>query len=329
MITDRVPLAGKDAYLQKDGKVNLAMTGFGTSPKIPTGKQLEVRSLSLYGEGEDLFDLLARKQDDPWLQLTITKEMFPNLFADPFRNRVHTIGGADDLRRGDTDAMRTMEYQGIPTLVSLGAKECRWSSAAYRLPEPISICRVAWHLALSTRTAPDVFQYGLKLEVWSPSQDPDDVHGEVVPITPDEATPSTAPRNVEVYLKKKVAAFRILFTATVKHDTTMQEFHVALGTTESIGCPLLQMVNILEPRSSQFDFASLNELLIQSSQYDLFDKSKPVRFAASVPLGATVTEGEAVSLKVNAKRLKRLEARLDAEVLWRPPTHPQSAGETS
>jgi hypothetical protein len=65
---------------------------------------------------------------------------------------------------------------------------------------------------------------------------------------------------------------------------------------------------------------SLQELVNQSTSYQLLDPSGPVRrMTARVHYPAVLTEGEEVSLTVQSGKVRRCEARLDGIVRQRPP----------
>lgn len=101
MIIDRMPLAGRAAYLGDGDSINLAAAAdqSGRTDEILEGQSYEIAGLSLYLEGDDLLALYAR-DDKPLIQVAVIKEMFPGLFADPNAHRVHTVAGFEDLRRG-------------------------------------------------------------------------------------------------------------------------------------------------------------------------------------------------------------------------------------
>src|SRR4051812_12955297 len=120
MIIDRISLAGLDAYLldsdpTKASDPNLASTPAnyqgnhtGVLKTFGEGRWLETNSLYIHLEAADLSPLFSR-QPQPLLRLNVNKEMFPRLYADPYKHRVHTVGGYEDLERGKSENVRVME----------------------------------------------------------------------------------------------------------------------------------------------------------------------------------------------------------------------------
>src|SRR5947209_5150840 len=124
MTIDQARLAGDAAYLRVPGNadVNLALPAgaaapVAVSPLLGEGMQFDVTSVDLLMEGPNLDSLLARRAA-PLVSLGIRKELFPGLFSDPYRHRVHTIAGYEDLQRGTHARVEVAEIDGYPTLVS-------------------------------------------------------------------------------------------------------------------------------------------------------------------------------------------------------------------
>lgn len=338
MIIDRARSAGADAYLHRPDdptSVNLAAPAPVTArtPDLPDGVLHDVTGLRLVVEGPDLGGLLARTADRPLLSVTVAKEMFPGLVADPFGHRVHTVAGFDDLQRGTAVACRALDVEGIPTLVSLGAGAVSWTSPVYPLPAPVAFGAASWDLAGSRLGADNDYAYSLALSVW-PDRDRTDEPPLTVPLA--EAAGPAALRSVAGLADLLVSdgapvpvgAFRIEFTATVTRDAALRVRHDRAGGPvlgESIGTPLLRGVHLLEPVPSCYDLASLSELLRHCSEYHLLDSpaGPATRLVALLDLPVRLTrtpEGsEYVQVAVLDGGLETVEVLVEATVHTRPP----------
>jgi len=226
MIIDRIQLAGLEAYFQVGaGGVNLG----GQNPltartkQLGRGKQLEISAIELLIEsGNDLTDLFNFNFDtqnnpptpDPLFSITLMKEMFPALFADPFRHRVHNISGFEDFKRGTMENAKVLDVEGIPTIVSIGTGICTWKSPLYPMPEPINLNHASWELAASTRTPPGNFKYSLKLATFDANQAPFLTFFLANNLDP------TKPRKAENCNLKDVGFYQIEFTADVTTTPT-------------------------------------------------------------------------------------------------------------
>ncbi|MCA8931916.1 MAG: hypothetical protein KDA49_05580 [Rhodospirillaceae bacterium] len=325
MIIDRMPLAGRAAYLGDGDSINLAAAAdqSGRTDEILEGQSYEIAGLSLYLEGDDLLALYAR-DDKPLIQVAVIKEMFPGLFADPNAHRVHTVAGFEDLRRGTRAGLRALEVDGIPTLVATGTGKSGWRSAIYRMPHAITLSDAAWDMAVSRLTPADTFTYSLSVEVWVSGQDIEAEPGTVVALTPPDAGPGQARLATGLTLPDgspvdKVIAYRVLLSAEVYHDTLLSERHVGLPSDEGLGCPLLRAVHLLEPTVSSLDFHSLHEIEAAGAQARLLDPPKFTRMIASLDVPATLNRKERMQIRVRKDAFKRAEAWLDGEVRLRPP----------
>ena len=142
MIIDKIQLAGLEAYFKDPnnyGQINLAGQVTSRTKPLGKGKQLEISAIELLIESDsDLTDLF-NFQSNPLFSITVMKEMFPALFADPFRHRVHNIGGFEDFKRGTLENAKAMDIDGIPTIVSMGTGICKWTSPLYPMPEPVTL----------------------------------------------------------------------------------------------------------------------------------------------------------------------------------------------
>lgn len=354
MIIDQMSLSGKEAYLvdfRDTENFNLARPSIssvpadkpwtGRSPVLKEGKVLEVSGIDLTivaGSGQNLLDQLPR-QREPRISVAVAKEMFPGLYKDPYRHRVHNVSGYEDFKRGNLTALRVMEVEGVPTLVSTGSASCRWISGIYKMPEEnadgtkgITIGAAAWNLATSKKTPADGFDYDLILRYWQNGQA--NVQEEFL-IGTDRNTPHQGKPDHDRFKDNlagkltNVTAYQIEFGADVNYDAYLREFHTGPQNAESLGRPLLQAVNILEEVAPAHDFYSLHELLLKSADYHLFEEQNgpPRRLTVSLDITATLSadeEGnyERLSLTVHpdyATILDYLSARLDARVYLRPP----------
>jgi hypothetical protein len=322
MIVDRSPLGGKEAYLQAGGSIELQAGGdanAGRSLELRDGMALELKGVHLQLEADDLEPLFAPAGfGTPLLELRVEKRLFQDIVADPYGHRTHTIGGFEDFRRGTLDNVEVLEVEGVPTLASV-ADDCRWLSPLYRMPPPegVELAAAAWDLAASHLVAEDAFTYGLGLHVTFVDGSTHTV--ELADGTPrsDRAKPRLGPSDDEPTIRK-VAAYQIDFRARVRHDLALAER--APGLTPR-GTPLLSAVNLLERVDSPYAFQSLHELTVAAADWALLGPpdAPPRRFVCSVVLPALLGRGEGVTLTVRPSAFARVEARLDATRLLRPP----------
>ncbi|RZK26270.1 MAG: hypothetical protein EOO43_03320 [Flavobacterium sp.] len=297
MITDRVQLAGLDAYFRDPatGKINLG----GITPTIRTaplnkGKQIEISGIQLLIEHQDLQSFFAypyNNNDDPvfapLFRFSVMKEMFPGLFADPFSHRIHNIAGYLDFSEGTLTNGRVMEVDGIPTIVSIGRDKCIWVSKEYVMPAPISINAVAWELATSKLTPPDSFHYKIKIaskdEAGAALPDIEIGRGTAQMLQAD------AKRAIDGLNNLNIKSFQVTFTAKVYEDSYLNERHLPT-INENLGRPLLRAINILEPVPSIYEINSLSELKNLCSDVHLFENPGPAinRLTATLDLSAVL-----------------------------------------
>jgi hypothetical protein len=344
MITDQVILAGSDAYLQPPdapGTVNLASSGTTTArtPDLDDGVQLDITALRLTIEAPNLAPLLSRTGgEERFLSITVMKELFPGLYADPYRNRVHTIAGFEDFTRGTFINCRAMEIDGQPVLVSTGTGQTRWTSPIYPTPTGTTFDAAAWDLAAARLPPADGFSYSLALAVWTgpgPSGAP------ATTLQLASGVDQAAIRCVEGLSSQftdeitgnrlAVRAFQLEFTADVQQDAALSERDRLwvgtgeLGMGESLGRPLLRAVHLLEPVKSCYDMAGLSELLRHCSDYTLFESTNGAmtHLSAALDLPVRLVRGsdlsEYLEVSVAGDRFTALEAMLDATVLIRAP----------
>lgn len=354
MIIDHMSLSGKGAYLvdsRDTGNVNLARQPApadspwaGRSPVLKEGKVLEVSGIDLTIEAAPGQDLLwqLRRQEQPLISVQVAKEMFPGLYKDPYRHRVHTISGYEDFRRGSLTALRVMEVEGVPTLVSTGSANCSWKSGIYKMPEAMTIGAAAWDLAASKKTPDAGFGYDLILRYWQNADLPTEANvKEKFLIGVDRNNPYQGKPGNDRFKDFKddqagnptkltdVTAYQIEFGADVNYDAYLREFHAGPREAESLGRPLLRAVNILEEVAPAHDFFSLDELLLKASDYHLFEEPNGPSRRMRVSLDVTATlaadeDGnyEWLELTVHhgyAAMLEYVSARLNARVYLRPP----------
>jgi len=294
MIIDRIQLAGKEAYFQ-DGAGGLNIAGqTARTADLGKGKQLEVSAIELLIDSDNDLTDLFNYQSNPLISITVMKEMFPALFDDPFRHRVHTIAGFDDFNNGKFENCKAMDVEGIPTVVSLGTDTCLWTSPRYKMPESTKIDHAGWELAASRKTPKENFVYTITLNAFD---------GGGSPITSTEiatALDPTAPRLFENLSLDNVRAYELKFKAEVKRDAALYEKHTTL-IGESIGTPLLRAINLLEPIETIYKFHSLQELLSRSSEYHLFEfQGQPIsKMIATLDLSATLVCSEQQNVSAN------------------------------
>jgi hypothetical protein len=352
MIIDRTKLAGLDAYFQvpnNAGQINLAGQVTSRTKPLEKGKQLEISAIQLLIESDsDLTNLFNASVDnqasppalEPLFSVVVMKQMFPSLFAEPFRHRVHNIAGFEDFKQGTLENGKVMEIDGVPTIVSIGTGTCKWVSAVYRLPDPVALTQASWDLAVSRKTPKENFKYALKLHVFDAGQS----LIQTVHLTNrgDPAQPAapafdpTSARTAQNLNSRNVAFYQVEFTADVNRDTSIYEKHTGL-VGQSIGTPLLRAVNLLEPVESIYDICSLQELLSLSSDYHLFEcQGQPIKkMIATLNFSATLVHSEYqsianndpndpnslyefVEIAVKTDQFSNLEAKLVSDVLAKP-----------
>jgi hypothetical protein len=325
MITDRTQLAGPDSYFQdpaNPGSVNLggnALT-IRTAP-LNKGKQLEISGIQLLIEHDNLRPLM--KFQSPLFKISVMKEMFAGLFADPYSHRVHNIAGFLDFNEGTLTNGKVLEIDGIPTIVSSNKDECVWVSKEYKMPDPISINAIAWELATSKLTPPDSFHYKIKIT----SKDINDAGLPSIDLdNGGQLLKADARRAIDGLNNANITSFQITFTAKVFEDSYLSERHLP-AINENIGRPLLRAINILEPVQSIYEIHSIVELQNLCSDFHLFENPGPPikRLTATLDLNATLvnsdnqnivnSEFEFVELQLFANQFTRFEAKRIGEIL--------------
>jgi hypothetical protein len=340
MIIDQVKLAGPDAYFAhpSNGSLDLGGAAPATSRTraLGDGMQLEVQGVRVTIRASDLVPLLARSEvqtvtQAPLFRISVVKEMFPGLFADPYRHRVHAVSGFEDFTRGTAVNCRPIEVEGIPTLVSVGTEDVEWTSPIYRIPMATTFAAAAWDLATTRLTPPDGFSYSVKLSVWT-----DRTATNQPPLTVALATNATPPagrflRNLGTLLVDPVSgdplaveAYQLRFEAKVNRDVFLAERHHPV-LDESLGRPLLRAIQLLEPIDCIYDIHSIAELLRHASEYYIPEVADGVvtHLTALIDLPATLvgteTQDEFMEIAVLYDGFDGFEAQLEADVLVRPP----------
>lgn len=297
MISDIKELAGIESYFQKEGRINLGanVPTICKSRKPLKNRQFNISGIQLLIEHEDLNNLMNFQFDDsnkpsPIFRISVMKEMFPGLFADPFSHRVHNIAGFLDFNKGTLTNGKVMEIDGVPTIVSTGKEECIWVSKKYELPNFIEIDGIAWELATSKLTPPDSFHYHIKISTWNHWG----VLSELEIGTSSNMLRADTKRTLDDLdysaARSHIKSFQITFTAKVFEDSYMQERHLPLTFSEKMGRPLLRAINILEPVQSTYEIYSLMELKNVCTDFHLFETPGPQikRLMATIDLSAVL-----------------------------------------
>jgi hypothetical protein len=340
MIIDRVRVSGIRAYLQdpnNPGSPDLAGLNSIVARSVPLakGQQWQIGGLSFVMESNDLAPLFDRAREPPLgpapaplFSVTVQKEMFPGLFADPYQHRVHNIAGFDDFKRGTFENCKAFEIDGLPTIVSIGTGACRWLSQIYELPVPASFDFAAWELAASRKTPNGSFNYSINLHWWSVGQS-----SSANPTTLALAS-SASPAGIRLARPANVANvafYQVEFIANVRNDAAIDEKHAAI-LRDSVGRPLLRAVNLLEPIESANNFYTVGELLARCPGYHLFEGTGPSlkKLWACLDLSVTLVNSpnqkagpgnndyEFIEVVTAGAQFTRFHACLHADELVRP-----------
>lgn len=310
MIIDTVPLAGDRAYLHAaDGRINIASATqlSGSTLPIAKGRVWSVEGLEVYVESGDLLSLLSRQQKHI-LRLRVRKEIYPSLYHDPYSIRILEIGGSRDFWGGSLLGMTVLPIDGRDALVTVDTGTAKWESPKYTLDQPTRLESAAWDLAPAYDSAG--FHYSLQMSVWQGSQ-----RREIK--LADSAKPSD-PRLLSPLPSETsdVTALQVALHVEVAADDTMNAMHSSPGGL--LGRPLLHRVALIEETPSKFEFYSVRELLASAAQYDIFERSGGSRcLSLTLPLGATLLEGESISIELGTDRFDVVEASLRGEEMTR------------
>lgn len=320
MIIDEIVLSGQAAYLKAaDDRVVILPGETGSSRPVGEGEAVDVDGIDLLLTVEDARKLFPRR-DGPLFRIEVKKEMFPNLYLDPYEHRVLQLSGFEDLRRLVETNMILMEIDGLATLVSPGDQaQCRWRSARYPLPGLVQIDAAAWDLAASTLTPEDNFRYDVTLHYWEKGHEDLQEGAEQTLVLTQQPSSPRAPRHKVLDRPLEIVGYRFEFAATVQYDARLAERHGKIEGGRSLGTPLLQALYLLERTPRTHEFRSLQEVIAAASSYQLLDPEPPLSLmTVSLQLEATLTEGEEISLEVMSDEIKQIEARLNAMVRRRP-----------
>ncbi len=351
MITDRIQLAGINAYLRDpddQANINLAantnLVNAGVPVSVQTlplskGKQVEISGIQLLIEADDLgplfpFQFNVDGDPAPLMSFSVMKEMFAGLFADPYKHRVHNIAGYLDFNEGVLQNGRIMEIEGIPTIVSIGRETCSWESKIYTLPDPITIDALAWELASSINNPSNTFKYSLNISCFSDVAGADLI-GTIGTGNLVDADFSRAVQLDETGFIPGVKSFQVYFEAYVNIDANISERKLP-GFNEKIGRPLLRAVNIIElliaqdgTNNSVYDIHSLTELKSLCSDFELSETPGPsiTRVMATLDLNAILVHSERevsvnnkfefVQLNLFSSLFARFEAKVSGDILIR------------
>lgn len=319
MITDERVLAGATAYLRGPGGPNLAgqpLPVTGTHAGILQDAAWELTGISLYLEADELASLF-RWHDEPLFEIVVEKEMFPELFRDPYATRVHSVAGFDDLRRGQPKGMEVLDIDGVATLVSASGGPCGWMSTVYRLAAPIAVTGCAWDLALSRLAPKNALSYTLELAVWRSAAaggQPD----QVVAVAQNRTVQD--PRAKPNLALERVHAYQLRLRAESRIDGALWERYGQGRGFDTLGQPILSAVYLAEPVQSPFSFFSLSELVDASAEWRMVGgEAAPKSLHAALVLPATLIEKESIALVLRSAAFRRLEAKLRGREYLRPP----------
>lgn len=331
MIIDIINSAGENAYLKDAaGNLNLAEAIPSTSSTrvIGKGKQVNVSGIQFYFEGADLFPLLSFLEDDgagnlvkrnrPLISITVFKEILPGLFADPYKSRIHSLGGFQDFKRGTFDKCDVYRINNKPTIVSLGTEQCKWKSIKYELPEDISLDSAYWEIPSAKDTPATAFRYTINLFTYDGSGAPMNAGAPTVLANNLDPTQKRIKKNINL---KNVRFYELEVIADVKHDSTLTE-RIVTEKADTIGRPLLEGIYLLEPVQTKFDFYSLQEFLSECSEYEMFQlQGLPFKkLMATLNLSSVLVqspnensganENEFIKLEILTDKLKVATAKL-------------------
>jgi hypothetical protein len=279
MIIDIINSAGGKAYL-KDSLFNLNLAleipSRAITEIVGKGKQVNVSGIQFYIEGSDLFPLFnlleadvsgkLSKRNQPLISISVNKEILPGLFADPFKSRIHTLGGFQDFKRGTFDNCDVYSIDNKPTIVSQGTEQCKWKSIKYELPEDITLDSAYWEIPSVKDTPASAFKYSINLYAYDSAGNA--INGGAATVLANDLDPTQKRIKQNIKLTN-VRFYELELTADVKHDSTLTE-RIVIEKADTIGRPLLEGVYLIEPVKSKFDFYSLQEFLAECSEYEMF-----------------------------------------------------------
>jgi len=331
MIIDIINSAGENAYLKDSaGNLNLAQTipSSSITKVIGKGKQANVSGIQFYIEGNDLFPLFNflvddgagnfAKRNQPLFSITVFKEILPGLFADPYKSRIHSLGGFQDFKRGTFDKCDVYRINNKPTIVSLGTEPCKWKSIKYELPEDISLDSAYWEVPSAKDTPATAFSYSINLYAYDNAGNLLNAGAPVVLANNLDPTQKRIKKNINL---QNVRFYELEVNADVKHDSTLTE-RIVTEKADTIGRPLLEGIYLLEPVQTKFDFYSLQEFLSECSEYELFPlQGLPFKkLMATLNLSSVIvqspnenigaSENEFIKLEIFTDKLKVATAKL-------------------
>ena len=322
MIIDIINAAGVDTYFRDQaGNFNLAQNvpSSAITQAVGKGKQVSIAGIQFYFEGDDLLPLFSLLKDNgsgnlvprskPLLSISVFKEIMPGLFADPYKSRMHSLGGFQDFKRGEFENCDVYRVGNTPTLVSLGTEKCRWRSIRYELPEDISVSSAYWEIPAAKKTPSTAFEYSISLYAF------DSVGNQLNggPVILANNLDPTQPRIKKNINLQNVHFYELELTADVRHDSTLTE-RIITEKADTIGRPLLQGIYLLEPVQTKFDFYSLQEFIAACSEYELFDlQGLPLKkIMATLDLSAVLVQSPNENIATGENEFVQLDIKTDA-----------------
>jgi hypothetical protein len=328
MILDSVPIAGRQANFLGPGAGNNRVENLidatpdaggarrGALFEVSEGTLTEIDGIDVLIEHDALGPALAARTGMT-IEVSLHKEMFPGLFADPYAHRVHHLAGLEDLSDGEGQHVRVHEIDDVATLVSVGSEtSCAWSSAWYELPAPVTFSAAAWDIPMSRHGRVDRFVYTLSL-VARHGNGAVETHALAANRGADAAR-STSALNIT-----DVRRYRLELTADVKSDSYIHEQVHRQSAAEALGQPLLTGVHLLEVVPHAHVYETLHELLAGMRDYAIVDGSdgRPRYVTGTLDYTAAVGRRERleIALKNVATGWLRFQARATGSIAMRPP----------
>jgi hypothetical protein len=322
MIIDIINSAGENVYLKDAaGNLNLAaaIPSTAITKAIEKGKQVNVTGIQFYFEGNDLFPLFNYLEDDgtgnlvkrnqPLISISVFKEILPGLFSDPYKSRIHSLGGFQDFKRGTFENCDVYKINNKPTIISLGTEQCKWNSIRYELPENISLDSAYWEIPAAKDTPPTAFNYTINLFAYDNVGNLLSGGAPIVLANNLDPTQKRIKKNINL---QNVRFYELEVIADVKHDSTLTE-RIVTEKADTIGRPLLEGIYLLEPVQTKFDFYSLQEFLTECSDYEMFQlQGLPFKkLMATLNISSVLVQSPYENLGTNENEFIKLEILTD------------------
>jgi len=294
MIIDKIHISDKEAYI-KNKKIDLSKGDFVfKTERLRRGEQLNIYGIQYLLEGQDLSRLfqyssgsLLLDNSRPLFQFGVVKEMFPKHYDDVFESRVYNIAGYKDFEEGIFTNCKVLEVEGIPTLVSMGNKECSWESKWYKTPRPIHVRNLVWELESSKLIPENSFSHKIELYLkvgdLSYARNPESVQPLIIDSTDLKLNSITVDLS-------NIREFKIKYSAIILKDSNFHE-RILPNYNVPIGRPLLRAINIIEKVESKYQINSLNELRNLSSDFEMITNLRGdiLSITGVLDLSATLT----------------------------------------